>query len=415
MELFTIPVNQLTDKWISKLVTLREGQIYRAVVENLEGNNLLLNLMGMRIPARTELPLQRGQVLWLQMAGLKGEGIILRLVPEPQATTPDLVTHTPSWFYAKDALNSIDWKELLAHFREEQVYQAVVEQRGQEVYLNIRGFQLPAPQAWPLKPGQILKLQVLNLSQEGLTLKLLPGEQQITAGSPALARACLAAGIAPSALNLKIVETLMAYELPVNAKTVEELRLEALKIPEERVESFLEARAWIKRHLKEEDSIQLKSVGKFFLGEAEPGEIAQALKLINQDQTSLYGHQLLHCLWWQRGEHHGELYLSPAEEGEKKEGAFPYRWVVLHFYTQHLGQLWIHLTSGKAGLELKVYAENELAHRLFEAHWPQLNKTLAGLGYQVQKVSYVQKKATSVFQVVNQGLRNQYSGIDLWA
>lgn len=206
----------------------------------------------------------------------------------------------------------------------------------------------------------------------------------------------------------------MSYKLPVNHKTVEEFRGLALKMPSEKVESLLKAHAWAKSRLPQEDSLNLQSVVKFFLGDGEPEEMAQALKLINQEQGTLWGQGALQCLWWQQGEHYGELYLGSGEK-DREKGSFPYQWVVLHFYTRHLDEIWIHLTRFKEGLELKFHGESNLAKRLFRAHWPQLHKTLAELGYEVHKVIYLQEKASSIFEIVDQKPKSYYSSIDFLA
>ncbi|WP_227761828.1 hypothetical protein [Zhaonella formicivorans] len=391
-----IPLLRITSAgWqlTADLLALRQGQVYRGVVQRVEGADIVLNLNGAKISAQAAVELQPGQVLWLEAVQVSPEGVTLKVLTSPALEGKDL-----SNFTAREAVVAAGTKLSPGNFKLLEALLAgnlpVNAKIAAELRQQIRGLS-------PEQAEGYLQTRIgSDKNPASLDAKL-----NIKAAADSL-------GFAPTPENLKIVKALMAHNLPVTAKTVEELRQELRGVSPDKAEAYLQVRAWSKATNLPEDQQGRQIVADFLLGQTEPEEMARALKLINQAESTQLGQPGLSCLWWQNGEQHGEIYLW-AEGDKKNKFLLPNGIVALHFYTRNLGQLWVRLGRGRDGLYLAVDAENELGLKLFQTNWPDLDGTLRQLGYEINKVSYRLGEVNSFIQLTLQETDIlKYSSID---
>lgn len=235
----------------------------------------------------------------------------------------------------------------LISLQEGQVVRALVQSiDGEDVILNLKGVKILARGALDLAPGRSLLLEAVQVKPEGIVFKLLAATQEDM------------------------------EELPETKGISQLLR-------------------------------------KFFSGEAEPEEIIKALKILNETKNTELTQPNLSCLWWQNGSQQGEIYLW--KEQEKKRGQLEaFKTVVIHFYTEHLGELWARLAQFSGKLTLTVITESVKSQTLFKKHLMQLESLLSLAGFELDQIKYNVGKVDSVFALASEEqMLEYYKGIDV--
>lgn len=384
-----------------ELLTLQEGQIYRALVQQLEGTNAVINLNGLKITVQTEIALKPGQIVWLKVNQVHAGRVLLESVKPPQDNLQDL---------------TIPGKEIAAKniiLQEGQVFQGEVRSvEGNKVLLNTGGLALIMHGKVEAKPGQTLWLEVKKVGPEQIILREMGPQPAANVPNPALAAAVAKGlGLKPTPENLKIVEVLRSFALPLKAETVNELYQELVKQPPAKAEAYLQVRVWAKAAKIPETPANIKALTEFFFGQAEADKIVEALRLINQAQTPLLNPALT-CCWWQDGMQHGEVYLWQDGTAAAQNTAFSSGTVLLHFYTRNFGQVWIRLALYRGNLQLAVKAETEEFNDFFQDNCQTLLASLEVSGYKISQLSYSVGRVETFMQLVSPRNATSYSSVD---
>jgi|GEM_PF-5590279 len=360
MQIPVIKLAPLDSQSTPALMVLREGQLLKGLVQGREGDNLILNLSGIKLLARTDLEVSAGQFLWLEAVEVKPEKIVLKLL-EGESTAGNLPTKIPETIYTKldispspitdkviDVLMSLNLpisKELVEEITERIINQLSKKDAEALTYSNGDVKALT---------GTIDDIELLN--HTGDMEFLIPAKDEV------------------KVLTHTIVQ-LKGRKLPLNEENIQSLK-------------------------------------KVFVGEAEPEDVAYALKLLNEVKPDQPNIPSLYYVWWQNEQQQGEIYLWQARR-ENRKAKEVCQALVLHFYTQNLGELWIKLINLTSKLSLAFISENTKAIALFREDLPVLEGMLQTAGYELGRVNYKLGRIESVFDCLQNGVKNEYRGIDL--
>jgi hypothetical protein len=303
-------------------------------------------------------------------------------------------------------------KYTLLSLREGQIVKGVVQSKeGTDLVLNLGDHKVVAQTELEVGVGQPVWLEAITVKPEQVIFKLLVGD-----GHESLELAKVPEDIfsklnmTPSSTAGKAIEVLMSYNLPITKELIEELtgNLKGHMSLKD-VEILLHTLILLKNKQLPLTKGAQQLLLKFFSGESEPEEVAQAIKLFNQFSMEQIEYPNMYFLWWQNELQQGEIYLWPeAENNQDKKNS--YQAVVIHFYTQNLGELWVKLNKLDDKLNLDLTAETQEGVNLFNEHLFTLEALLATAGYNIGNISYTRRKVESVFALEEKTIT--YRGID---
>jgi len=279
--------------------------------------------------------------------------------------------------------------------------------------LNLGGVKVVAQTDLEVAAGQFLWLEAVTVKPEKIVFKLFAEGTNLGFQDTIPDTVFTKLGIPPSFVASKVIKVLMSYGLPISKEVVEEV---AGKITEQASPEEIEVLVNTAILLKNkglpitEETQQL--LGKFFSGEAQPEEVVYALKLLNEVKDRQFNLPNLFFVWWQNELQQGEIYFW--QNREKKEGKKrSYQAIVLHFYTQNLGELWIKLIHTGAKLNLTLTSENPKAITMFREHIGKLEEQLIVAGYNLGSANFKVGKVETVFDCFQDEARSEYKGIDI--
>ncbi|MDS1029356.1 flagellar hook-length control protein FliK [Bacillota bacterium LX-D] len=346
---------------LTNSLNLQLGQIFRAVVESKDGTNLVLNINGLKIPVQGEAALEAGKTIFLQLDKITKETVELKLVDAPAVA------------------QNIDQDSIA--FRQSK--RMVADSSGQAQNIDQDSIAFRPIDARPVDPKQVFNQ--IDSKQMELQVKL-----------EVVARAC---GLQPTETNLKIIQNFMHLQLPLKKELIEQIAGETKGMPPEKIEAFLMTRSWAETTTLANNKDPIQTVVNFLLGDAEPADAANALKLINDSQTAVPTYYGLNCLWWQNEQQRGEIYLW-SDEGKKQRQPISFGTMVIHCYTQNLGELWLRLSRYGQELNILVQTETMEGQQLFQENAQDLKKVLQGLGYKIEQVAYRLGQAQTFLELI---------------
>lgn len=343
------------------LIALREGQLLKGLVQSKDGSNLVLNLSGVKLIVQTDLEVSAGQSLWLEAVEVKPEKIILKLL-DGVSTEINLPNKIPNTIYAK-----LD------------ITPSPVTDKVIEVLMSL---SLPISKELVEEITGRIIIQLSNEDVEILThtndnFKILTRTNDDMKV------------LTPTNDDVKVL-TRTNDDVEVLTHTI--IQLKSRKLP------------------LNEENIQL--LKKVFAGEAEPEEVVYALKLLNEVRRDQPNLPSLYYVWWQNELQQGEIYLWQEQKGKRRTEEM-HNALVLHFYTQNLGELWIKLINLSSKLSLTLTTENPKAIALFREHLSKLEAMLKVAGYDLGAISYKLDRVESVFNCLQNEAKSKYKGIDL--
>lgn len=311
----------------------------------------------------------------------------------------------------KLGLVDIQNKSVLLSLREGQIVKAFVQSKeGSNLVLNVGDLKILAQTDLEVGVGQPLWLEALEVKPEQLVFKLLAKGHENVELSKAPEDIFTKLNLEPSPATGKAIEVLMSYGLPISKELVEELisNLQDYLLLEN-IETLIHTLVLLKNKKLPITREAQQLLLRFFLGKAEPEELALALKLFNQGNIEDIELPNLYLMWWQNEQQQGEIYLwnEPAKSRGKVKA---YTAVVIHFYTQNLGELWVKLSQAADKLNVDLTSENQEGIKLFNKHLLTLEALLATAGYNLGNISYSTRKVESVFALEEKNVR--YKGID---
>ncbi|NHM26614.1 flagellar hook-length control protein FliK [Desulfofundulus sp. TPOSR] len=282
--------------------------------------------------------------------------------------------------------------------------------------------------ATSLQPGQMVQVEVLR-AENGLATVRIGGQIFTATGeipSPPATFWALVREVTPETLHLqhligtpdqnvalttmakvlgmpagpeitKLLQEMVKWQLPLDRSLVEMLFSAARDLPPRERAAFWAARVWLETLDLRFDPGKVKQALDYLLGSKEATPRGQ--EVLNQ-AAPLFPDQEMVSFFTFRGKGmHGELYMVDSRAGKKGEQDFPLA-LVVRVETPVLGETWVYLTRGRAGLTARVAVAEENFVSLFKKAAGELRDRLAALGYSIDDIQVTARKISCICELL---------------
>lgn len=281
--------------------------------------------------------------------------------------------------------------------------------------------------ATSLQPGQVVRVEVLGVENGLATVRI--GGQTFTAtgeipSPPATFRALVrevtvntvhlqylngipegdalttmagALGLATEPETTKLLQEMIRWQLPLDRSLVETLLSAARELPPRERAAFRAARVWLETLDLRADPVRVREALAYLLGKEEATPRGQ--EVLNQAVPLSPDQEMVSFFTFRGKGLHGELYLVDDRAGKKGEQDFPLA-LVVRVETPVLGETWVYLTRGRAGLTARVAVAKENFVPLFKKAAGELRDRLAALGYAIDDIQVTARKISCICELL---------------
>lgn len=280
-----------------------------------------------------------------------------------------------------------------------------------------------------LQPGQMVQVEVLGI-KNGVATVRIAGQTFVATGhmpSPPATFWALVREVSAETLHLqhltgtpdqdvalttmakvlnipagpetsRLLKEMVKWHLPLDRSLVEMLFSAARATPPEERVAFYAARVWLETLDLHRDPVRVRQALAYLLGKDDATPRGQ--EVLNQ-ALPLFPEQEMVSFFTFRGKGlYGELYIVNGRAGKKGEQDFPLA-LVVRVKTPVLGETWVYLAWGKAGLTARVAVAKENFVSLFKKAAGELRDRLAALGYSIDDIQVTARKISCICELLH--------------
>ncbi|MBT9156322.1 MAG: hypothetical protein DDT37_01307 [Firmicutes bacterium] len=168
-----------------------------------------------------------------------------------------------------------------------------------------------------------------------------------------LASALRQLGLSTSPRLQLIAKALLGWMVPLHPDAMRKILADTTTFSPEKLAAYLNALGWGNSVGIDYEGAVARLVASFLLGEAAGEEVPLALRQINDAAASpLYPD--VKVVWWERGAHHGELYVMRDDVARQLPSENIQ--VAVRVQTMHYGELWLAFSYRTGQIDLVCHA-----------------------------------------------------------